>query len=153
MAIENGFDVDHLDEFTLKLLKLAKKTMPKECNKFMKVEASKLNSKTKKKAKKEVKKNTGNYLKGFKRGKKVYDYEDVKYNIRVYNSSPHAHLIEYGHEVVKGGKHSNKGNKGGKKVGFVKGKYILDKSSREFENEFGKDTLEFVDNLLDKGLS
>jgi flagellar motor component MotA len=153
MAIEDGFKVDELDEFTLKLIKLADKTMPKEINKFMKVEASKLNSRTKKRAKKEVKKNTGNYMKGFKKGKKVYEYEDVKYNIRVYNKSPHAHLLEYGHEIVKGGKHSNKGNKGGKNLGFVKGKFILENSSKEFENDFIKDTYDFVGNLLDKGLS
>jgi len=153
MAVDVGFDVSELDEYSLKLLKLAEKTMPKECNKFMKVEASKLNSKAKKKARQAVKKKTGNYMKGFKKGKKVYEYGDTRYNIRVYNSSPHAHLIEYGHEIVRGGKHSNKGNKGGKKIGFAKGKYILDKSSREFEDQFAKDTYDLVDDLLVKGLN
>jgi len=153
MAVEAGFDVDELDEYSIKLLKLAQKTMPKECNKFMKVEASKLNSKTKKRARKEVKKDTGNYMKGFKKGKIVYEYGDTRYNIRVYNSAPHAHLIEYGHEIVRGGKHSNKGNKGGKNVGFAKGKFVLENSSKEFEKDFEKDTYNLVDALLNKGLN
>lgn len=143
---ESGFDVKELDEYSVKLLKLAEKTMPKECSKFMKQEASKLNSKAKKKARKEVKKKTGNYMKGFKRGKKVYEYGDVKYNIRVYNTSPHAHLIEYGHNIV--GHEPNK-----EKSGYVKGKFILQNASKEFERDFVKDTYDLVDTLLDKGLS
>ena len=146
MAVDIGFDVRELNEYSLKLLKLAEKTMPKECNKFMKNEASKLNSKAKNKARKEVKKKTGNYMKGFKKGKKVYEYGDTKYNIRVYNSAPHAHLIEYGHEIV--------GHETGKeKSGYVKGKFVLENASREFEGQFEKDTYDLVDVLLDKGLS
>lgn len=146
MAVEDGFKVDELDQFTLKLIKLADKTMPKEINKFMKNEANKLNSRAKKKARKEVKKDTGNYMKGFKKGKKVYEYGDTKYNIRVYNSAPHAHLIEYGHEIV-----GHKPNK--KQSGYVKGKFILENASKEFEKDFVKDIYDLAGNLLDKGLS
>lgn len=146
MAVDVGFDVSELDEYSLKLLKLAEKTMPKECNKFMKAEASKLNSKAKNKARKEVKKKTCNYIKGFKKGKKVYEYGDTKYNIRVYNSAPHAHLIEYGHEIV--GHETSK-----EKSGYAKGKFVLENASREFESQFEKDTYDLVDVLLDKGLS
>lgn len=146
MSVEIGFNIDELDEYSSKLLKLAERAMPRECNKFMKIEANKLNSKAKKKARRDIKKVTGNYMKGFKKGKKVYKYGDVKYNIRVYNSAPHAHLIEYGHNIV--GHEPNK-----KKTGFKKGKYILEKSSREFENDFAKDTYNLVDDLLEKGLS
>ncbi len=143
---ESGFDVRELDEYTLKLIKLAEKTMPKECNKFMKQEGSKLNSKAKKKARKEVKKKTGNYMKGFKKGKKVYEYGDTKYNIRVYNNAPHAHLIEYGHNIV--------GHKPDEKQsGYAKGKFVLENASKEFEKDFVKDTYDLVDTLLDKGLS
>jgi hypothetical protein len=146
MSVEVGFDIKELDEYSIKLLKLAEKTMPKECNKFMKIEANKLNSKAKNKARKEIKKKTGNYMKGFKRGKKIYEYGDVKYNIRVYNNAPHAHLIEYGHEIV--------GHKPDKKQsGYVKGKFILENASKEFENDFAKDTYDLVDDLLNKGLS
>lgn len=146
MAVEVGFDIKELDEYSIKLLKLAEKTMPKECNKFMKIEANKLNSKAKKKARQTVKKDTGNYMKGFKKGKRVYEYGDTKYNIRVYNGAPHAHLIEYGHEIV--------GHKPDKKQsGYVKGKFILENASKEFEGDFAKDTYDLVDDLLENGLS
>ncbi len=135
------FKINELDDFAKQMLNLAEKKMPQECKSFLKKEAEKLRKNTINKAKATVKKKTGNYLKGFKRGKKVYEYENVRYNIRVYNNSPHAHLIEYGHVTQKNGKE-----------GFVKGKNILENSSKEFKNEFSNDLDKFVDKVLDKGL-
>ena len=49
-------------------------------------------------------------MKGFKRGK-VYKYKGEEDTVRVYNSMPHAHLIENGH-IIK--------DKTGKEHGFKK---------------------------------
>jgi hypothetical protein len=76
-----------------------------------------------KKARKTFKKKTGLYNKKWKRGK-VFKGENGEYVVRVYNSSPHAHLLEYGHRMV---------TEDGREVGFVQGKKPLEKGMREFD--------------------
>jgi len=51
--------------------------------------------------------------------------------IEVRSTTPHAHLIEYGHKMVVGGKL----NKGGKVVGFVPGRHMLEISFNEYNKE------------------
>lgn len=142
MSIEDGFDLRELDNFTKKMLELAEEKMPKETKKFLQTEGNKLKKAKTKKAKSLVKKDTGNYLKGIKRGK-VYKYEGDQLSIRVYGSN-HAHLIEYGHRQV---------TKNGKEVGFVKGKRVFEQAANEFNNEFVSDCEQFVNEMLDKGLN
>lgn len=139
---KDGFDMSEFDDFADSMLKLAEKQMPKSCKKFLRDEGNDLRNKVKNLAKSTVRKKTGNYIKGFKRGKIIYSYGDVKYNIRVYNSSNHAHLIENGHVQWSGGK----------QVGFTKGKHILEKASKLFEDEFEKHTKEFIGKTLEEGL-
>lgn len=147
--IEDGFDVSELDKFSKSLIELANKTMPKETNKFLRKEGSKLQRKTKSIAKKRVKKKTGNYIKSIKRGRPYkYRYGKDERAIRVYSSAPHSHLVEDGHILIEGGK---KG-KGGKEIGFVKGKHVFKTASKEFETTFYKDTENFIDDVLEKGL-
>lgn len=142
------FDVRELDEFTKELLELAEKTMPKESKKFLQVEGNKLRRITAQKARELIKKpKTRNYFKGIKRGK-VYRYKDDKnqLSIRIYGSSPHSHLLEYGHRMV--------GHKPDKEeLGFVKGYRIFEKAAKEFENEYFNDCEKFVEDMLEKGLS
>lgn len=138
---DEDFDMTELYDFTDKLLYMADKHMHSETRKFLRTEGGKLRKVTVSKAKQLVKQKTGNYLQGIKRGK-VYKYEGDQTSIRVYGSSPHSHLIEYGHVQVRDGK----------EVGFVKGKKVFEQSRKDFESVFYNDCEDFVDELLDKGL-
>ena len=86
------FSTNDLEDLEKEVLRLARK-YPKEAKKFLQKQGNKLKAKAKKKAKSKVKVKKGNYLKGFKRGK-VYKYKGEEDTVRVYNSMPHAHLIE-----------------------------------------------------------
>lgn len=139
--MSKDFDISGIDDFASEMLDLAERKMPNETRKFMMREGNKLRKLTANQAKSSVKKQTGSYLKGIKRGK-VYDYNGMK-SIRVYNSSPHAHLIEEGHRMV---------TPSGREVGFVRGQKVFAKVRAEFVDQFANDTEEFIDELLDKGL-
>lgn len=138
----NEFDLSELDDFTVQLLDLAQRQTPRETRKFLQSEGTKLRRFTASIARKEVKKRTGNYIKGIKRGK-VYLYQGDTLSIRVYNSSPHAHLIEDGHRQV---------TKSGKVVGFVRGHRVFQKAHKGYEDKFFSACEDFIDDLLEKGL-
>ena len=108
--------------------------LPKETEKFMKAEAKDLRKFMVAYAKTKVKKLTGNYFRGFKAGKKVYKWSDEDYNVRVYNTMPHAHLIEDGHRIVVAGK----------TLGFVPGRHVMEEANKRYEAEF----LDHVENNL-----
>ena len=77
------FSTNDLEDLEKEVLRLARK-YPKEAKKFLQKQGNKLKAKAKKKAKSKVKVKTGNYLKGFKRGK-VYKYKGEEDTVRVYN--------------------------------------------------------------------
>ena len=129
--------MEGVDEFLKEMTEIASKNYPKQVKKMLQKSGNKLRKKIVEKARTKVKKKTGNYIKGFKRGK-VYKYNGNEDAVRVYNSAPHAHLIEYGHRMV---------TKSGKEVGFVKGYHVLDGIKEEFSEEFAKDIDEMLDNL------
>lgn len=133
-------DFSEMSEFEKDLLKLANDTMPRETSKFLKKNARNLVKTMKSTAINEVKKKTGNYFKNFKAGK-VYKYKG-DLSCRAFNSSPHAHLIEYGH-VQK----TSTGEK------FVKGKEVLKKASAKYESEYENNLEAFIDEMLEKGLA
>ena len=134
------FSTNDLEDLEKEVLRLARK-YPKEAKKFLQKQGNKLKAKAKKKAKSKVKVKTGNYLKGFKRGK-VYKYKGEEDTVRVYNSMPHAHLIENGH-IIK--------DKTGKEHGFKKGEFILEEAQKEFQEEFIKATDDFIDTVIKNG--
>lgn len=113
------------------------KAFPKETNKFMKAEGRKLRKQMRARARRTVKRKTGNYIRGFQVGRKVYKWTDAEYNLRVYNSSPHAHLLEYGHRML---------THAGKMVGYVTGYHIIEHSGKAFEDEYLDD---INNNLVD----
>lgn len=144
--MKDGFDVSQLTDFGQQILEVATQDMPKVTEKFMKSEANKLKNKAKRDARKVLKPHkkktfkvikdgkeeevkAKGYVDRIKDGKKVYGYGDAKYNVMVYNSAPHAHLIEEGHNMV---------THNGKKVGFVPGKHILENAAIDFEKQFAK---------------
>lgn len=136
------FDFHELDDYSKQLLALANKTMPKESKVFLKKNARKLSGMTRKKAKSlGIDEQKGNYNESFKPGK-VYKFNGYL-SCRSINSSPHAHLLEYGHMQV---------TKGGQEVGFTPGFHVFEKAASDFQNEYYQNTEEFIDNALKKGL-
>jgi len=97
-------------------------------------------------------------LKGSWRLKKVKIYKGGKVRVvRIQSEAPHAHLVEYGHEIVRGGKaRDNRGRKfnvvqrsvrGIKSGGHVEGNKMLEKSIKEAETRFYKDAEKMLDQL------
>lgn len=134
----SNINTNDLDDWAKTLLEYASSDMPKKNKKFMQSEGNKLRKKTLTKAKSLTNKKTGNYYKGIKRGK-VYHYRDKNNNsVRVYGGSPHAHLIEYPHRIIVNGVEK----------GMSKGKYVFEKSAKEFESEFNKDCENYAEDIL-----
>ena len=131
-----------LTDFQKDLLKTSK-AMPKELPKIMRKVGSKARTTVAKRARKDVKKLTGNYHKSWKRGK-VFIGNEGAMVVRVYNASPHAHLIEDGHIV--------KNEKDGPAIGFAPGKRVLEKGMREFDNSgvAGEMISDWLDDLLEQ---
>ena len=136
----DGFTTDELDSLEKEVLKLAKK-YPKETKKFLQKQGNKLKGVAKKIAKSKVKIKTGNYMKGFKRGR-YYKWNGEDDCIRVYNYMPHAHLIEKGH-IIK--------DRTGKEHGFKKGYFVLEQAHKDYHDEFVKSTEGFVDEIIKNG--
>lgn len=135
-------ELNGLSELQRDLLKTSR-SVPKEMPKIMKKIGSKARTVVAKRARKDVKKKTGNYHKSWKRGKVFIGY-DGAITTRVYNASPHAHLIEDGHRMVSAD---------GEDLGvFVHGKRVLDKGMREFDSS-GQSTKmlsDWLDDLLEQ---
>lgn len=112
-------------------------SLPDEVNGFMRKEARDFRKFVKKRARTAVGRITGNYLRGFAAGKKVYKWSDAEYNILVFNRAPHNHLIELGHELV--GHRPNK-----VKIGRVKAYEVINNAMKEWEDTFESD----VENTL-----
>ena len=136
----SGFDAGELDLWAEEILNIAMKDMPKKSKKFINQEGQKLKKKAKQKAKQTVKKKTGNYLKGIKKGK-VYTYSgNGALSVRVYGAAPHSHLLEQGHNI--------KNKKDGAVLGRTRAFYVLDKSGREFQQEYQNDIENFIDEIV-----
>lgn len=130
------------------LFKTDDKEISKEIKKFLNKQGNKAKKITLKIARKKVKRVTGNYHSRIKKGK-VYKDDNNTWGVRVYSNAPHAHLIEDGYDLVKGGK---KG-KGGRVIGKVKDKKVFSKFEKDYANNFFKECENLVDDLLEKGFS
>jgi len=93
------------------------------------------------KARSLVKQQSGNYHKRIKRGKVWIDQEGTK--VRVYNNSPHAHLVEDGHRMVGPGPDK-------KELGFVRGRHVFKRAESELESQWSDMLEEEFDKLLSK---
>lgn len=140
------FDFSELTKFENELLDLAKDLdNGKHAKKFLGSAGTKLKNRTVKVAEATVKKKTGNLYKGIKRGKPYKYYLDGSMAVRVYPSRPanHAHLLNDGHRIV---------DKNGVEHGFAKGYHFFEGGIDSYENEFYKDTQDFIEDLLDNHL-
>ena len=70
-------------------------------------------------------------------GSKVVD-DALGMAVLIWNSAPHFHLIENGHNLVRGGR----------TVGFVDGRHIMEKTKNEYENIVPARFPEMVENIL-----
>lgn len=169
MAVQNGFDLHELNEFTRDLVDLAQKQFPKEAEQFIRNQGNEGRKRLRANTRAVTKKRTGNLLRGIQRGKAT-KYKG-NYQIRIMNTAPHAHLIEYGHSNIKtraGSGSQGKIPKGapvqmvpgngspvfieGTREKWIPGKHPLDKTAGEMGTEFPRAAEAFVDDLLRKGL-
>ena len=91
--------------------------------------------------------------------KKVKLYKGGKVRVvRIQTTAPHGHLIELGHEVVRGGKTRKRGRKlnrvqrsvrGIKSGGCVEGKHMLKQSLSEAQSSFKSGTQALLDNITE----
>lgn len=137
---KDGLDFEGLDEFQKDLLALAQEKLPRESFKIMRKIGNRATTHVRRVARSKVTSKTGNYYKGFKRGK-VFKDADGKIVTRVINSSPHAHLIEDGHRIV---------THDGREVGFVPGKNVLADGIRQFDAK--RDAEKMLEKWLDEML-
>lgn len=129
------FDLDltELEEWGEDLYEYGVKNMPNVSKKFLRKEAGELRKAVVRRTKAVAGKKTGNLVRGIRKGKIIYEYNGVDYNIRVYNAAPHAHLIEYGHRMV--GHKPNKTSNGL----YVRGFHPVENAAIEFEPKYQRD--------------
>jgi len=70
--------------------------------------------------------------------------QDDKTGVLIYNSAPHFHLVERGHQLVRGGKLGG----GGKVVGFVPGQHMMEKTKDEYEEIVPERFEKILDDIL-----
>lgn len=140
---EANLEFKGLTEFQKDLLAVAQVKLPKESFKAMRRIGNRATTHVRRKSRALVKKKTGNYHKAFKRGK-VWKAKGDKIIVRVLNTSPHGHLIEYGHRQV---------TKDGQEVGFTQGKHVMEYGIKDFDNsgDFERMLGEWLDKMLVEG--
>jgi hypothetical protein len=94
-------------------------------------------------------------LKGSWRLKKPKRYGKTRV-VRTQSQAPHAHLVELGHEIVRGGKTRKRGRylntlerqvRGIQSKGRVEGRKMLETSFNEMESTFDKSAEKLLDDL------
>lgn len=136
-----NIDVRGLDEFERLLLEVAKEKYPNEAKKEIRKLAKdsiKISKTLTPKGK------TGNLRKGWKIGK-LYRRQN-NFWIVVKNVAPHAHLLESGHKIVVGGKLG----RSGRVVGFVPGKFFLERSMRISEDKMPDEIKRWLESLVER---
>ena len=96
-------------------------------------------------------------LKGSWRMKAVKQYKGGKVRVvRIQSEAPHGHLVEQGHEIVRGGSTRKNGRKlntvqravrGIKSGGRVEGRKMLEQSMKEAAARFDRDAQKLFDQL------
>ena len=94
-------------------------------------------------------------LKGSWRLKKVKRYGDTRV-VRIQSTARHAHLVELGHELVRGGSSRRNGKKlgrigravrGVRSVSYVEGREMLAATMRELESRYASGVQKLLDDL------
>ncbi len=90
--------------------------------------------------------------------KKPKEYKGGKVRVvQIKSQAPHAHLVELGHKIYRGGKTRKNGKKmnavqlalrGVKNLGFVKGELMLENSMKEARAKLPRDAENLMDRLI-----
>lgn len=126
-------------------LRTAIRTAPEQAKETLKEISKEFKNSAKKRANSELKehKREGkDKSKAIKRkwGAKVIE-DGVGATALVWNSARHFHLVENGHNLVKNGR----------TIGFVPGKHIMEKTTKEYEKIVPQRFEEMVDEVLKRG--
>lgn len=146
-----NIDVFGFDELE-KSFKRCEKRYPNEADAFLMAQGQAVNKRTKSLTPVRTKK-----LRNSWRLKKVKLYKGGKVRVvREQSAASHAHLVEYGHEIVRGGKtrehgrklnrvqRSARGIKGGSRV---EGVHMLEKSISEAQSSFESGAKKLLDSI------
>lgn len=131
--------IDGLEELE-KDIKKAVENSPKE----LKKELQKIGNDFRKSARKrtpDYKHHKGNPKSKLKRRYGQWAFaENDKTGITIYNDAPHFHLVELGHNLVKG--------KNGRIIGFVPGQHMMEKTKNEYEDIVPERFEQIIDKIL-----
>ena len=146
-------DVFGFDELE-KAFKRCEKRYPNEADALLMAQGQAVNKRTKALTPVRTKK-----LRNSWRLKKVKLYKGGKVRVvRIQTTAPHGHLIEMGHEVVRGGRTRERGRKlnrvqrsarGITSGGYVEGTHMLEKSISEARASFESGAKKLLDKLTD----
>lgn len=151
MADKDVFGFDELEKAFNRL----EKRYPNQADALLMAQGQAVNKRTKQLTPVKTRK-----LRNSWRLKKVKLYKGGKVRVvRVQSSAPHAHLIEYGHDIyTTGGRKTGKVARynavqrlarGIKKHGRVEGKHMLEKSMNEARTRFSRDAQKLLDKLIE----
>lgn len=134
MAGNLNLEIEGLEEFERDLMKAINKS-PTEARTTLRKTANAFRKSAKKRTpdsgiahEKKLKK---------KYGVKIKE-KGVDMTALVYNSAPHYHLVERGHNLVKNGK----------TIGFVTGQHMMEKTKNEFEGIVPEEFEKMIDKVL-----
>lgn len=146
-------DVFGFDELE-KAFKRCEKRYPNAADAFLMAEGQAVNKRTKALTPVRTRK-----LRNSWRLKKVKLYKGGKVRVvREQTTAPHGHLVELGHEAVRGGRSRERGRKlnrvqrsarGISSGGYVEGKHMLEKSLSEARSKFESGAKKMLDSLTD----
>ncbi len=144
MAEGFEFDIEGLEELERDLTKAIKRC-PEQAKGTLNQLGREFKNSAKKKANSELKahKREGKMKKKAIRSKwgtKVVD-EGAGMTALVWNSARHFHLVENGHQLVRGGR----------VVGFVPGKHIMEKTRNDYKDIVPQRFEQMVDDILEEG--
>ena len=147
LLIEFEFDERELEQLEKELTAAIKKC-PVYAGETLKELAKDFKNSAKKRANSELKhtKREGDDKKfaiNKKWGHELID-ENLGMTALIWNNAPHFHLVENGHNLVKGGKLG----KGGRIIGFVPGKHIMERTRNEYKDIVYERFEKMVDDIL-----
>lgn len=141
MAEGFEFEIEGLEELERDLRK-AIKTAPAQAEETLLEVAKDFKKSAKRRANSELKPHAREGDQKKKSIKRKWGHKKVEDNIgatvMVWNSARHFHLIENGHNLVRGGRI----------VGFVAGKHIMEKTKNEYENIIPERFEQMIDEIL-----
>lgn len=141
MADSFEFCFEGLEEFERDLKKAIKKA-PMQAEETLMELAKEFKKSAKKKAKAELKPHEREEQQKKKAIERKWGHKLVNgglgATVLVWNSAPHFHLIENGHQLVKGGH----------VIGFAPGKHIMEKTRNDYKNIVPERFEKMVDDIL-----